>query len=832
MLSRIKEFLKKKSVQNTFAVLFFILSFLGIYFIVTKGKFIWGSNLDWSSQHYLIPEYFRNLFYETHDLIPDFAFNLGGGQNIFYLSYYGFLSPFILFSYLLPFIEMIDYIQIISCVIPIVSAVLMYFYLRRKHSFCVSFLVSFMFMCAAPFLFHSHRHIMFVSYMPFLVMGMFGIDRFFDKNKWGLLIVSVFLIIMTSYYYAVGSLVALFIYGIYYYLKSKKEFKLKKCFIFTLPFIIGVLMSMVLLLPTIFALFNGRIPGNSPIKLIDLLMPQRDFQFIIYNTYSIGLSIISLIGVIYLTFTKKPENIFLGLIILLCSIFPLFNYILNGTLYIDGKSLIPFLPIIMVFVASFVDLLLKRNINYKKISIILLFIFLFSNSKLILAPLGIIVVFFIINKFTKKSWAACSYIICSSFILCTCLNFVDNLVPKEYYKSNNYENIDDVIGDILKNDDGVYRISNLFDADTTLNKVSNMGELKTSIYSSAFNREFNKFYFDIINNQVSYRNKSITPESEYFLYQMLMGDKYTVTDGKKPLNSELIKTEGNLKVYKNNFVLPIGYSNSNIINYNDFLDISYPSNVLNMVNNIVVKNHESNNEIMKLDKYTPKFDVVDNGGIDLEKTSNGYNIKADKRSKMVLKLDHLLDNEVMYIRFKVNNNPSCSEPDIYISINGVRNKLTCKTWKYHNQNFVFDYAIHDVEKIDIEFEKGIYELSDFEYYLLDTKKINKVSENIDEFVFDKNLTKGDKIVGDIDVLKDGYFTFSIPYDKGFNIKLDGKEIDYEEVNTSFIGFPIKSGKHHIEMSFVAPFKKEGIILSLVGIFSLIIVLIVERRRSK
>ena len=43
-------------------------------------------------------------------------------------------------------------------------------------------------MCATPLLFHSHRHIMFINYMPFLILGLMGIDLYFDKKKSWLLI--------------------------------------------------------------------------------------------------------------------------------------------------------------------------------------------------------------------------------------------------------------------------------------------------------------------------------------------------------------------------------------------------------------------------------------------------------------------------------------------------------------------------------------------------------------------------------------------------------------------------------------------------------------------
>ena len=50
---------------------------------------VFGANMDWISQHSVIPDYFRKQFYETGNLFPEFAMNLGGGQNIYNYSYYG-----------------------------------------------------------------------------------------------------------------------------------------------------------------------------------------------------------------------------------------------------------------------------------------------------------------------------------------------------------------------------------------------------------------------------------------------------------------------------------------------------------------------------------------------------------------------------------------------------------------------------------------------------------------------------------------------------------------------------------------------------------------------
>src|SRR5574344_2839879 len=93
---------------------------LAIVFLIV-GNNINGSTVDWNSQHWIIPEYFRNLFYDTNDLFPSFAFNLGAGENIYNLSYYGLLNPLILISYIMPNVLMINYIEVMMIIITIID---------------------------------------------------------------------------------------------------------------------------------------------------------------------------------------------------------------------------------------------------------------------------------------------------------------------------------------------------------------------------------------------------------------------------------------------------------------------------------------------------------------------------------------------------------------------------------------------------------------------------------------------------------------------------------------------------------------------------------------
>ena len=180
-------------------------------FVMQYGVF--GSKVDWISQHSVIPDYFRQRFYATGDLFPDIAWNLGGGQNIYNFSYYGLFSPVILLSYLLPFVEMDHYIMLTSILSFSASSFLFYQWLKRNLSDRVlSRAAAVLFTLATPLLYHSYNQLMFVNYMPFLCLALLGVDAYCQKRKKGLLIAGVCGMILTSFYFSIGGMAAIMLY--------------------------------------------------------------------------------------------------------------------------------------------------------------------------------------------------------------------------------------------------------------------------------------------------------------------------------------------------------------------------------------------------------------------------------------------------------------------------------------------------------------------------------------------------------------------------------------------------------------------------------------------
>ena len=322
--------------------------------------------------------------------------------------------------------------------------------------------------------------------------------------------------------------------------------------------------------------------------------------------------------------------------------------------------------------------------------------------------------------------------------------------------------------------------------------------------------------------------------SNNLLFQIYMGEKYLISDIKYDYIYEKVSDiNENISIYRNKYVLPIGYATDEIINEDDFDALRYSSNIINMLGRAVVDDEKTNSKIFDINDYEMKYTIESFNNLKGVKKDYGYEIMSKDDGEIVLKSNEKMANKIVIINFDILEVPSCKKGDLAIKINGEKNKLTCREWKYANKNNNFNYAfvLGNDNTLKITFDKGLYKIGNIKTFLVDFNLIKDINEKISPFIIDKNKTKGDNIVGNIDVLENGYFVLSVPYDKGFNVFVDGKKIKSECVNKYFLGFKISKGNHKIVINYEAPYKRIAILFSFIGIVLYLYVFIKEKREN-
>ncbi len=846
-------------------------------FMICGTDRVFGSKVDWISQHSVIADYFRQQFYDTREWFPEFAPNLGGGQNIYNFAYYGLYSPVILVSYLLPFVKMGDYLMAASAVLLGASVMLLFCWLiSRGFSRRISFGTAVMFLLAGPMLFHSYNHVMFVNYMPFLCMGLWGIDRYFEKKKGVLFTISVFLMIMTSFYFSICGMLVLVLYGLhrYFQVKSVQGFRvtvsafLKDGICFGMHLLIAVMMSGILLVPAGLAL-TGRLGGKGRISFKELFCPDFEILRFVYSGYGIGLTTLVITVLITGLAYKKAYQRVLAYGTVAVLMIPVFAFALNGGLYIRDKAFIPFLPLLCYMTADYFQKMEKREISFPAgvLPYFLTLGFLYFGSEsagdsryweLILLD-GAAMCLCILLYYWKKRIGILMIppMIFLLMFACGYHRGADRMLDKGFYRQITEEEIGKAVEWVLEKDKGFYRMEQLgtgTENAANLNRIWDMGQYVSSVYSSSYQADYASFRKNVFEAEESMRNFLMQPVSRNPLFQKLMGVKYLIVngdsedDGNGILNYKLYDQVGDVKIYCNENASPIIYGTDRMISEDVYEKMDFPYNQLALMDYAAVDNggnyvYEPDSGKTMLGKaFAAELALpeMNQGGGSIEKTDMGYHVKMKKKSEITAALDidqTPKERSILFLQFHVENHKRSK--DVGIWVEKEKNTLCAKNHLYYNDNTSFTYAVllkAGQREIEIGLGKGDYEIQDIESYLFPWSESisRKYSQSLYQwdFLVDKTLTKGNRMAGDINMGRDGFLVTTIPYENNFEILVDGREASYQKVNTAFLGLPLKAGTHRIEMIYHAPGMQVGKLLSLAGILMFSYIGVREKKKRK
>jgi uncharacterized membrane protein YfhO len=234
-------------------------------------------------------------------------------------------------------------------------------------------------------------------------------------------------------------------------------------------------------------------------------------------------------------------------------------------------------------------------------------------------------------------------------------------------------------------------------------------------------------------------------------------------------------------------------------------------------------------EDCKIEKITSKLDYINHTDTYLDISQNSYNNGVKYKSttgdpQIVMKLNSTISGKNRIIFSFKGTSDMDDKGQLY--------------WRQENTSFKDE----NVYQFDIKKGSDIYEFvlnfnEDIDYIRLDfgsKANQNYVVENCfikaesDElhakFTEQVELLKENtmnleyfsdrKIAGNINNKKSGLLFFSIPYDKGWTIKVDGKKVDFDKVNYAFMGVFMKEGLHNIELSYISPGFIPGITVSI------------------
>lgn len=740
-----------------------ILLLLPILFVLCVSTYsMYGSKLDWLSQHVSLADYFR----QTKQLLPDSFANLQGQTNAFSFSYYGLLRPDVLISYLFPNVPTSFFIISYATLLWSFTGGLCYYWLRNKgYKDTICFFSSICCICANCF-FQSHQQIMFVEIIPFLFLSLILIDK--NKRQW--ISLCICMALFHNYFYTPGMILILLLYD-YDQHKTIKNM--------IVPIVLGVGFGAVLWLPTGYLIINNH-KSVVQTNLFNLFVPNLTLKGLVYDSYGCGLTVISWMALFQGIQFEKTKK--LSILLIFMFVFPIFSYILNGTLYARTKILVLCLPLVLMILAHWLQ---ERKLN--KGLLVLAGLFLCTKTMFLglLVALVFIGYYFMDKKECLMMYALVPMIVFTglNYNQCLDLKLYNSMYSKDKQK-------------LMQRNDLNQRTADLDQVGYSVNRIYDQKEMKASSYTSTSNTLYNTFVYDIIKSPISQSNRTIITDSENYLYLSMMSVQNVLRKDSDLYGYKEVDIKGNYKLLKNKNVFPMVYVTNDTLSESKFDKLFYPYNLDTIYNRTIVNGETSND-------YASKMKLIKN-------LDQSIVIQNKRKIKKTIPIDFDTKNKLICIDFDVKN---YTNKKVSISINGMKNTLSKKHSVYPNGNKHFTYILSKktLKQFDVTLSKGKYKISNIRVYTCDMDVFDRKVTKI------KSLKTDSIFKGKVTTSKEGYLVTSYPYEKGYEIYIDGKKQNVEIVNKAFVGCKIKKGSHIITIQFHAPFKNIGLCISMLSI---------------
>lgn len=811
----------RNSARRMWPYVFLTALTIGLLLLPVREGFFFGSEGDWYSQHVGAAEALRQMMRETGSLIPPYV-GIGGSSSIYDLAYYGLLRPDLLIACLLPGVGMKYIIACYAATTAVISVLLTYGWLRSQDVSIKGCLAGAVMFAASAAFFHAHHQIIFVNYMPFLILALAGVDRLINKQKGEVLAVSLCLVYLHSFFYAFACLVCCFLY--YLYKCGKKEEKwLWARFLphAAVAVIISVCMAGALLLPTAMDILSTEKDAGAfmdePLQALNLSL-----DGLLYTPYGCGLTLIALFCLI--TALRRKETRLLSAALLLIVAVPAAAYVLNGFLYARAKILIPFLPLVVLISAEVMDAFFEKK-ERPSVWIAALCLLPAAVSKwqpLILLDGGILIIWAFLLQIEKlpDSWRKriCAF----ALLLPVCVSLGVNETAEKYLRADDDRQEHFSSGDItMFASDLRYRYDVLANNYVNSNLLADGKLNKTAMYSSINNQEYNRFYYDTMKNPISLRNRVVMMPNKNSFFNYFMGIRYLLTgeDNLPAGYSSVFKREGYV-LAENSNVRPMVYGSYDLLSEKAFEKLGELPRLEALCSRTVADCPSTESF------YSHMVRMRDTDWLEtplMKKKSGEVRLPKPLRGKLIV-----IGFDVAYNGWK----------DLTVEIEGVRNVLSGRGAPYPNENHQFTFVIpaEKLETLNLNLPEKKYEISKVTVYTMDFRHLG--DEAIAVPVMDEHLDRGDGHVfsGEISMQKDGYLATSLPWKKGYEIVIDGQTRNVEKINTAFVGTKLEKGKHDVLIRYMPPGLVIGKNFSLAGVLGLIVMVLGEyillRRKGK
>lgn len=329
-------------------------------------------------------------------------------------------------------------------------------------------------------------------------------------------------------------------------------------------------------------------------------------------------------------------------------------------------------------------------------------------------------------------------------------------------------------------------------------------ERKTKNDSTLYGYPSGTIFSTIMDIEVSHFYQSVYMEggSNYYGYNgatpilsSMLSAKYMISDNAEGENAlrEIVGSYGGYYLYENTYCLPLGF----------------------MMSEEAVENWDNSTG--------QKINHINSLGCVLGASENILN-SADVAMEVAEgKTAITVEEDGIYYA----NYASCSADNLTISINGGAGTKYSKT----THRYLFELGECKAgDEIIITNAKS--ENISFTVYKLNLKAVDEAYETLSQQTMVMEEYTDTSVKGHIEVEEAGRLIFSIPYEEGWTLYVDGKEVEAESFKDTFISVHLEEGYHSIELKYFTPGLVEGAGISAICVGLFFISSLVRRKNCR
>ncbi len=280
---------------------------------------------------------------------------------------------------------------------------------------------------------------------------------------------------------------------------------------------------------------------------------------------------------------------------------------------------------------------------------------------------------------------------------------------------------------------------------------------------------------------------------------MLFGVKYLIGALQGDLEKNYPIYDEGKKIYINTYALSLGVGVSedvlNKINFQNPFD--YQNKILKNISGLDIEVYTKQKE--KINKETENVEKNGRKYTKLNKEEDAkiiYEIEVEETGNLYL---YLVGKNITEIYLNVNNKPMMLKPV------GDTNKMI----------YIGSFNKNDNVKVEIELKGDELTIDNELFYIENEDNLKKYYDILKNEQVDLREISGRKYEGKVNIKEnDRYLLFTIPYDNGWTIKVDGEDAQKIEVMDTLMAVKIEEGYHDITLEFMPEGFNQGALISL------------------